>query len=152
MRHLIEDMFGDVDRGRPLGPRDAGQWEGGLLWSPRIDMAEKNGRLEIRADLPGMTKSDVRIETRDDVIILEGERRSEQEESKGGVYRTERTYGKFRRVIPLPEGTNTDQATATFRNGVLEITMKAPDRNASRGKRLEIQEGTAGAAEPQTRH
>lgn len=152
MRSMIEDMFGETGLGRSYGTRDIGRWEGTSLWTPRIDVVERNGQLLIRADLPGLTKNDVRVETRDDMIIIEGERKAEQEDSKSGYYRVERTYGSFRRVIPLPEGTNTDQATASFRNGVLEIALKAPERSTSKSKRLEIQETPVGAPETPTRH
>ena len=58
-----------------------------------------------------------------------------------GVYRIERTYGAFYRVIPLPDGAMTDRATATFRDGVLEIRMPAPPEQVSRGRRLEVSRG-----------
>ena len=70
-----------------------------------------------------------------------GERKREHEEERDGVYRSERSYGSFYRVIPLPEGAITEQANANFRDGVLEITMPAPP--ASKGRRLEITEGAA---------
>ena len=77
-----------------------------------------------------------------DAITIQGERRSEHQEEREGVYRSERSYGSFYRVVPLPEGAMTDQAKATFNNGVLEITMPAPPEQVTRGRRLEISEGT----------
>ena len=74
-------------------------------------------------------------------LTVEGERRSENEEKGEGFYRTERSYGSFRREIPLPEGVNTENAKAEFKNGVLEISMQAPPQIASGKKRLEISEG-----------
>ena len=76
-----------------------------------------------------------------EALTIQGERRREQEEERGGVYRSERSYGSFKRVIALPEGAITDQAKATFRDGVLEITMPAPPEHVTRGRRLEITEG-----------
>jgi HSP20 family protein len=78
----------------------------------------------------------------DDSITISGERRQEQEGERGGVYRSERSYGSFCRTIPLPEGAMTDQAKATFTDGVLEITMPAPPEQVTRGRRLEIKEGS----------
>ena len=75
------------------------------------------------------------------MVTIEGERRREHEEEKGGVYRCERSYGHFSRMIALPEGAITDQAKATFKDGVLEITMPAPPEAATRGRKLEIAEG-----------
>jgi len=112
------------------------------LWAPEIDMFQRNNELVIKADLPGLKKDDVKIDVTDDSLIIQGERRAEHEEEREGVYRTERSYGSFRRVVPLPEGAIADQAKASFNNGVLEITMPAPPEQVTRGRRLEISEGT----------
>jgi hypothetical protein len=92
--------------------------------------------------LPGLTKDDVNVEITDDAINISGERRNEDEERREGYYRSERSYGGFFRSIQLPEGANAEDANATFNNGVLEITMEAPQLQ-SRGRRLEIKEGAA---------
>lgn len=118
------------------------------VWSPQVEMFEREGQVVIRADLPGMTKDDVNVEITDDAIAISGERKSEHEEKGEGFYRSERSYGSFYRSIPLPEGINADEANATFKDGVLEITMQAPQRQ-TRGRRLEIKEG--GKPEEQTR-
>ena len=76
----------------------------------------------------------------DNSINLSGERKSEREEKDEGYYRSERSYGSFYRSIPLPEGVNADKANATFKNGVLEIAMAAPQAKP-RGRRLEVNEG-----------
>ena len=124
-------MFRDMDRlfqnfglGREL---DRG------LWSPQIEMYEEQGKLHVRADLPGMSKDDVHCELRDNALILEGERKQEQE--RGGW--SERSYGRFFRQIPLPENVNPDTAKASFKDGVLEITLDAPKKD-ERGKKIEI--------------
>ena len=111
------------------------------VWSPAIDIVERDGRLVVRADLPGMSADDVRIEIRDDALVLEGERRSEIEVEEEGVYRSERVYGRFSRVIPLPDGADLDKASARFENGVLEIEI--PLREDARRRRIEIQGGSA---------
>jgi len=113
-------------------------------FSPQIDFVEKNGKLILRADLPGLTKDDVRVELTDDAVIIDGERKYEHEENEKGIYRTERSYGSFHREIPLPEGVKTETATAHFKNGVLEITLDAPQARKSRRK-IEIKgEGHGG--------
>jgi HSP20 family protein len=101
---------------------------------------QRNNELIIKADLPGLTKDDVKVEVTEDSVTLQGERRTEREEERQGVYRSERTYGNFHRVIPLPEGAITEQAKAIFRDGVLEISMPAPPEQVNRGRRLEITE------------
>ncbi len=110
-------------------------------WVPQIEVLRNNGELMVRADLPGLTKDDVTIEVTDDVLTLSGERKEEKEEKREGFYRSERSYGSFYRQIPLPEGAKTENATATFVNGVLEITILAPTVSTSTRK-LEITEPT----------
>jgi HSP20 family protein len=101
---------------------------------------QKNNELTIRADLPGLKRDEVSVEVGDNAVTIQGERKREHEEEREGYYRTERSYGSFYRVIPLPQGAISDQAKASFRDGVLEITMPAPPM--SKGRRLEITEGT----------
>jgi HSP20 family protein len=120
---------------------------GGELFAPAVEVFEREGTFVVRADLPGLTKDDVRVEVTDAALVLEGERRSEHDDQQGGVVHSERHYGMFRRQIPLPEGINAEQATATFKDGVLEVTMPAPQRQA-RGRRIAIQ-GASESPSPQ---
>ena len=109
-----------------------------LSWFPAVEVQEREGQLVVRADIPGLNADDIRLELDDGQLVISGERTQEHEENEGGIYRTERSYGVFRRVIALPEGVDVEHATATFDNGVLEVTIPAPGR--SRGRRLEIRE------------
>lgn len=108
-------------------------------WVPQIEVLHNNGQLLVRADLPGLTKEDVKVELTDDILTISGERKEEKEEKREGFYRTERNYGRFFRQVPLPEGVKADKANATFRNGVLEVTMPAP-KMESQARKLEIKE------------
>src|SRR5215471_9434647 len=141
----MDRMFDDFGLGRqwfrPLGRGGSeSRLTRGAPWAPQIEIHQRNNDLVVRADLPGMKKDDVHIEVTEDAITISGERRQEQETEREGVYRSERTYGSFYRTIPLPEGAITDQAKATFKDGVLEISMPAPPQS-TRGRRLEITEG-----------
>ena len=108
-------------------------------WMPRIEVLQTNGDLLVKADLPGLTKDDVKVELTNDALTISGERKEEKEEKRGDFYRTERNYGRFYRQIPMPEGVKTDKADATFQNGVLEI--KVPVTKAeSQARKLEIHE------------
>jgi HSP20 family protein len=129
-------MFAQFGLGR--GWSRSGAFADTLTWTPQIEVSQRNNELVVRADLPGMSKDDVKVDVTEDAITIQGERRQEHEEERGGVYRTERSYGTFYRAIALPEGTITDQAKATFKDGVLEITMPAPPEQVTRGRRLEI--------------
>ncbi len=144
----MERVFGDFGLGRSwLTPRWGQTWSsmplrsGSDIWTPEIEVYQRNNELVVRADLPGLKKDDVRVDIADDDITISGERRQEHETERAGVYRSERSYGSFCRTIPLPQGAMTDQAKATFRNGVLEITMPSPPEQ-TRGRRLEIKDAT----------
>lgn len=93
------------------------------IWSPAIEVRERNNNLEVCAELPGMTKDDVKVECTEEGIILEGEKRREQQHEEGGVHRSERSYGHFYRMIPLPEGADSEKARAEFKNGVLTVQV-----------------------------
>lgn len=141
MRLLNEELsrlFREVSSpGSTLAPRRSD--ERAAVWSPQIDVSERDGQLVIRADLPGMDKADVEIELLGDSVVLRGERREERSEERQGIYHTEVSYGSFYRRIPLPEGADPATAKASFNKGVLEITMQAPKSETS-GSRLEIQD------------
>ena len=127
MRRITEQMF---------GPMTSSSDE---MWSPRIEVSQRDGKFVVRAELPGMNKDDVRAEVRDDTLILEGERRQELKEDREGYFLTERSYGRFYRAIPLPPGVKADGAHATFKDGVLELTMDAP-KEQQNGKSIPIEE------------
>ncbi len=98
------------------------------LWSPAIEVRQRNNNIEIVAELPGMTKDDVKVECTEEGVILEGEKRREQESDQGGVHRSERSYGHFYRLIPLPDGADADKAKAEFKNGVLTIQVPVSEQ------------------------
>jgi HSP20 family protein len=131
----MEQLFAEF-AGGGLMPRNFGEIAN---WTPQIEVFQRDRQLVIRADLPGLSKNDVQVELRDDSVIIRGERQEERKEERQGFYRTERTYGSFYRVIPLPGGVDTTKATANFRDGVLEITMPA-EEGEPRGRQLQIQD------------
>lgn len=128
-----------VGRGLLKAPWRAGAAD---FWFPNIDVFQRKDELVVRADLPGLTKEDIKVEIKEGAVTIEGERRRNEEEERDGVYRAERGYGMFRRVIALPEGAIADHAKATFKDGVLEIAVPAPPERETRGRRLDIAEGT----------
>lgn len=107
------------------------------LWSPAIEVREKDGNLEIAAELPGMKKEDVKVECTDQGLIIQGERHQEHEETERGFHRSERSYGRFYRMIPLPQGAETDQAKAEFKDGLLQIRVPVPE-NKSKSRQIPI--------------
>jgi HSP20 family molecular chaperone IbpA len=117
-------------------------------WSPAIDVFQRGNDLVVRADVPGLTRDDITVDIADDHVTIRGERHHDHEEERDGVFRSERSYGSFCRVIPLPQGAIADSAKAAFNNGVLEIVLQAPSSEVRRGRRIEIREG-AGPAQGQ---
>jgi HSP20 family protein len=108
------------------------------IWAPEIEVFEQEGQYVVRVDLPGLKKEDVRVEVTDNALIVEGERRKEQEEQREGFYRSERSYGRFSRAVPLPEGVDTENVKAEFKNGVLEVKLPAPGRQPQPRRQIEI--------------
>lgn len=112
-------------------------------WVPAIDVVEEEDRYALRADLPGLTEEDVKIEVQDGVLTVAGERSSESEQRKEGYHRIERSSGSFSRSLRLPRGVEADAIEASFANGVLEVSIPKPEQPKPR--RVEIK---AAAAEP----
>jgi len=135
----MENLFDDFGIGHEwLAPITKGANLAQGLWTPQVEMFERDTELVVRADLPGLTKDDVKVEVANDGITIEGERKQTREEKGEGLYRSERSYGKFYRRLPIPEGIDPADATATFSNGVLEVTMPAPKRVERKSRRLQI--------------
>ena len=111
-------------------------------WWPQIEVTEREGQFTVRADLPGMTRDDVKVEVRGGTLSISGERKQESEEEREGYYRSERSYGSFFRRVSLPEGADAEKAEASFNNGVLEVKVAVPKREPH-GRRVEIKEAAA---------
>jgi len=139
----MDNLFEDFNFRRDWLAPVFGNELGAGIWSPQVEMLQHNGELIVRADLPGLTKDDVKVEVTDNAITIEGERHGEKEEKREGFYRSERSYGKFYRRLPIPEGVNIKDAEATFQNGVLEVKMKTSKREQQKSRRLEITDASA---------
>lgn len=156
IRRLSEDM--DLLFGQLLGGSGA---VGALLsraeiqWIPALEVEERDGKLVVQADLPGLGAEDVTVEVDEGLLTISGERRAERVVGDDGRRRTERGYARFSRGIVLPDGALSDEIRAAFRNGVLEITVPLPHSTAH-GRRIAIErssrEGNGGAAESRSRN
>jgi HSP20 family protein len=96
-------------------------------WRPAIEVKEEKGNLFVTAELPGVNYEDVKVHFTGDALVVEGERKYEKEEKREGYFHTERSYGRFYRTIPVPEGANADKATAQFNNGLLNVVIPIPE-------------------------
>lgn len=144
----LERLFHDFVGGRPRTPR--AQAEGPAGWTPQVEISQRGDDYVVSVDLPGTRREDVQVDIDDRLIVIRGERRQALERSSGGVLRSECSYGRFYRAVPLPEGANADAASAAMRDGVLEIVLPTPPRRQPR--RLEIEDREPGAGKEAHRH
>jgi HSP20 family protein len=126
MRRMSEEMD------RAFGPMAESGGSRSGTWYPAIDITENNGQLQVHAELPGIKPEDVHVEINNDILTIQGERKSEHQHQIGRAYRSERRYGEFYREIALPEGVNADQVKASFNHGVLEISIPVPQQTSNR--------------------
>jgi HSP20 family protein len=115
-----------------LGGSTSGTSLDELAWVPAVEIRQNDNNLVISAELPGLTEKDVRVEATPDGLLIQGERKQESTGEEGGVRRSERVYGQFYRLIPLPEDADVENAQASFENGVLQVTIPIPESQQNR--------------------
>ncbi len=106
-------------------------------WSPAVDIYEDKDTIVVKAELPGVKKDDVTIEIKENVLVLTGERKHEQETKKENYHRIERVYGTFSRSFTLPDSVKLDQVEAQYKDGVLEIRL--PKAETAKPKAIPIE-------------
>jgi HSP20 family protein len=114
-------------------------------WIPAMDLVETAEHFILKADLPGMSESDITLEVENNVLTLAGERKTEHEAEAEGYYRIERASGAFSRSLTLPEGIDAEAVTATFDSGVLEVRIPKPANPKPRRVQIGL-----GGGEPRT--
>jgi HSP20 family protein len=125
-------LFEDFARGFELAP--AFGFEG---FAPRVDVRETDDAILVEAEMPGLEEKDFDLTLMQHALTLRGEKRREHEE-KGSAYRYERSYGSFERTIPLPCEVEVDQAKATYRHGVLNVTLPKSESARRNVRRIEV--------------
>lgn len=123
---LMDDFFGDMFTGF-----------GFLKTSkiPAVDVYERDNKVIVKAELPGIDKKDIRVNLEEDILTISGELKEEREEKEKGRYYSERYFGKIQRSIRLPEGVKLEDIRATYKNGVLNVEIP---KGESEKKRKEI--------------
>ena len=96
------------------------------LWNPAVDLYEKDDHFIIKAELPGINKDDIKVDLKDRVLTLSGERSFDNEVKEENYYRKERSYGKFQRAFTLPADVDSEKIKAEFKDGVLQIEVPKP--------------------------
>lgn len=92
--------------------------------APSVDVIDKGDEILVSAEIPGVDKKDLHVTVTEDKITISGETKFEEELKGKNFYRSERKYGKFTRTVPLPELVDTKTAKASYKNGVLNISIK----------------------------
>lgn len=123
----LDSLQGDMNRLFDRFFEHRGNGASSRRWIPAMDLVENETSLVLRADLPGLSEGDVDIEVKDNVLTISGERRSESEEKGEGFHRVERAFGRFSRALSLPEGVDAEKIAASFKDGVLEVTVPKPE-------------------------
>jgi HSP20 family protein len=107
-----------------------------LGWAPPVDIFERQDQLVIRAEVPGIQKSDLDVRIENGVLTLHGERKQEADVAEGNAHLMERSYGSFTRSFSLPTTVDAAKIAATYKDGVLEVTV--PKAETAKSKRVEI--------------
>lgn len=122
---LFESFFG----GMPVIRED--------FWTPSVDIIENNGNIEVKAEIPGMKKEDIKVTVRDNVLSIAGERKQEHETKEKTFHRIESYYGEFSRSIRLPSDVEADKIKAIYKDGILNITLPKPE--SAKPKKIEVE-------------
>lgn len=115
-------------------------WDEKLPAAPSVNIVENGDSFRVEAELAGMDPKDVEVEVAGGYLTLKGERKEEKKEEKeGGKYlRQEISYGSFLRSVPLPETADSDKAKASFKNGILTVTVPKKPEAVQKPKKIEI--------------
>jgi HSP20 family protein len=105
-------------------------------WSPTLDVLETKDALVIKAEIPGIEPKDIQVVLQDQVLTIKGEKKAEREEKEEHHYRKERACGAFARSVRLPVPVDSGKVEATFKNGLLTITL--PKTAAAKGTTIPI--------------
>src|SRR3712207_1709854 len=127
----VDRLFGEVARGTGL----TGWSQAGHI-GPPVEIYETGNELKVVAELPGVEEKDVSVELAGDVLIIRGEKKIEEERKEENYHLAERHYGTFSRALRLPYAVEAGQVQASFKNGVLTITMPKPAEQQP--KRIEV--------------
>ncbi|MEN6620130.1 MAG: Hsp20/alpha crystallin family protein [Smithella sp.] len=138
LQHQINNLFDDFFSGFEVAPR--GLTAGGFgAFIPSVDVKENEKDIIIQAELPGVDEKDISVTVTRDSVTIKGEKKEEKEDKEKNYYYVERSYGSFHRVIPLAEEADSDNARASFKNGVLNISIPKSPKAKTEGIKVPIQ-------------
>jgi len=131
MRREMDRLWDSFFEGRPgRKAEEIGEW------LPSLDVSETKNDVVVKAELPGIDPKDIDISLANDVLTIKGEKRQEKEEKEENYHLVERNYGSFTRAIRLPKDVQSDKISASFKNGVLKVTL--PKSEEAKKKEIKI--------------
>jgi len=134
LRREMDSLFDNFYRGFDIEP-----FEGHLgTFSPSVDVTENDKEIKISAELPGMDEKDIDVSLQNDMLTIKGEKKEEKEDKGKDYYKMERSYGSFSRTIPLPVEVETDKVVASFKQGVLSITLPKTAKVVAETKKIAV--------------
>jgi len=122
--------FDDFDRFFENGLRPSSREPHSGVWTPGVDIVENEKEIILRADLPGVDEKDIDVQVEEGTLTLKAERKFEKETKEGDYHRVERAYGSFHRSFSLPENVDADGVAATYKKGVLAVTLPKVETKA----------------------
>ena len=126
MENLMEQFFGD-----------GGKWPTTTdRFRPNVNLSENEKEFEITVELPGMKAEDFHVELEGNELRISGEKKEEKEEKGKTYHRIERSFGEFRRVVPLHTAVDADQIKAEYKDGVLSV--KVPKAEEAKAKKIDV--------------
>ncbi len=149
LRREVDRLFEDFDRGfwrspfrRPMFDLEP-FWQRGLAWgaAPAVDIVEKDTAYEVTAELPGLDEKNIEIRLTKGMLTIKGEKKEEKEEKKKGYHLQERHFGSFERSFRVPEGVDPDKIEASFKKGVLTVTLPKKPEAQKPAKKIEVKAG-----------
>lgn len=129
-------LFDEFSRGFGLPAAEQGASWGAA--SPKVDVSETDKEIQIAAELPGVEEKDIDVTLQDDVLTLRGEKKTEREEKEKDFHLMERSYGSFARSIRLPYAVDPEQVNASFRNGILKISLPKPAEAKEKVRKIAV--------------
>ncbi|ABM17159.1 Hsp20/alpha crystallin family protein [Marinobacter nauticus] len=138
----FEDMMNRYNRMFGLA-RTNGEREGKDLfsrsdWAPAVDIKETPEAFMVEAELPGMSKDDVKVTVHDGVLTIQGERKSEEETKDKKLHRIERFYGSFMRRFTLPDNVDENSVKANFKDGLLTLSIQKAEPKEPKAIEVEV--------------
>jgi HSP20 family protein len=146
LRREVDRLFEDFDQGFWRSPFRRSVLDIAPFWSraktltaePAVDIVENDKAYEITAELPGLDEKNIEVKLANGGLMIKGEKQEEKEERKKDYYLHERSFGAFERRFAVPEGVDTDKIEASFKNGVLTITLPKKPEAIKPEKKIEV--------------